>query len=271
MRLWRALGWPCALLLAGCAALVLPTQRQHQLEVLLPTDALLVGEQHDIPEHQALERAIVAQLAARGQLAALALEMAERGSSTAALTPQADAAAVQQALHWQQSGWSWSAYGPAIMQAVRAGVPVLGANLPRTALADAQQDSSLDALLDSAALATQQEAIRVGHCGQLPEPRVQPMVRVQIARDRAMAQTVAEARRPGQTVLLLSGAGHTDPALGVVRHLPPALQYRTLLLRAADAVAGDTGRFSLVWTTAPAPPTDYCAAWRKPAAGKERP
>ena len=42
----------------------------------------------------------------------------------------------------------------------------------------------------------------------------------QIARDRAMAQTLQQAARPGKTVVLLAGSGHVDPRLGVPRHLP---------------------------------------------------
>ena len=35
-------------------------------------------------------------------------------------------------LAWDDAGWPWAAYGPAVMAAVRAGVPVLGANRPRS-------------------------------------------------------------------------------------------------------------------------------------------
>ena len=64
-----------ALLLAACGALPAPAltpPEQARLASLLPADALLLGEQHDAPEHHVLERQVVAWLAARGQLAALA-------------------------------------------------------------------------------------------------------------------------------------------------------------------------------------------------------
>ena len=51
---------------------------------LLPADVLLVGEQHDATEHQQIEQQVVAHLAAGNLLAALALEMADSGVSTAA-------------------------------------------------------------------------------------------------------------------------------------------------------------------------------------------
>ena len=39
-----------------------------------------------------------------------------------------------------------------------------------------------------------------------------------------MAQTLARTAVAGKTAVLLAGAAHVDPALGVARHLPPALR-----------------------------------------------
>src|SRR5688572_4452129 len=197
-------------LLAGCA---------FPLGVPAP-DVLLLGEQHDALEHQELHLRIVQRLATRGELAALALEMAEQGVSTAGLPRDAPDATVRAALRWDEQAWPWPAYGPAVMAAIGAGVPVIGANLPRSSLRAAMADASLDRLLTEPALKAQQEAVRVGHCGLLPETRIGPMTRVQIARDRAMAQTLAQAAVAGKTAVLLAGAVHVDPALGVPRYLP---------------------------------------------------
>jgi uncharacterized iron-regulated protein len=146
--------------------------------------------------------------------------MAERGTSTAGLPASASETEVQQALHWNTEGWPWPRYRPAVMAAVRAGVPVLGANLPRDQQRQAMQDPALDRLLPGPALKAQQQAVRLGHCELLPESQITPMTRVQIARDRAMAQTIAAAVAPGKTVVLLAGAGHVQPEVGVPRHLP---------------------------------------------------
>ena len=145
------------------------------------------------------------------------------------------------------------------MAAVRAGVPVAGANLPRGKMRVAMADATLDGLLSAPALARQREAIRDGHCGLLPESQLGPMARIQVARDRAMAQTVAalaQQATPGQRVVLLAGAAHVDVELGVPRHLPPALAFR-----------------AQAWPAQP-PQRDYCQAFREgmqrsmpPAAG----
>ncbi|MGK6308526.1 ChaN family lipoprotein [Variovorax sp. DT-64] len=265
-------GWLSSLLaaalLAGCSALGsgdAPVARRAM--ALLPADALLLGEQHDAPEHHAIERETVEALAARGRLAALAIEMAEEGSSTAHLDRTATEAQVQTALGWNEKAWPWSAYGPTVMAAVRAGVPVLGANLPRSRMKDAMADVSLDAQLGAEAHKAQQEAVRSGHCNLLPESQIGPMTRVQIARDRAMAQTIVKARVPGKTVLLLSGAGHAAKALGVPQHLPSDLAVKTVQLQAGGTPdpRREAGAFDAVWQTPALPEKDYCAALRAQA------
>jgi uncharacterized iron-regulated protein len=223
---------PAVLLLSGCA--------------MFPVgDALLLGEQHDAPGHRQLQREWVERLAARDRLAALALEMAEQGASTAGLPAGADEAQVREALRWNAQSWPWDVYAPVVMAAVRAGVPVLGANLPRDLLREAMEDPQLDVLLPETSLQAQRQAVRLGHCGLLPEAQIPPMTRIQIARDRSMAQTLADASRPGKPVVRVAGAGHVDPELGVPHYLPPGVRTRQLVLPPYE-----TGK-------------DYCAELRR--------
>ena len=213
-------------------------------------------------------------LAARGELAALALEMAEQGRSTAGLPRHASESQVQRALAWRDAGWPWQTYRPVVMAAVRAGVPVLGANLPAARQREAMRDAALDARLPPAALAEQQQRMRDGHCGLLPESQIGPMTRVQIARDIAMADTVRAARQPGRTVLLVAGNGHVHRALGVPLHLPPDLTTKVLSAQSGQAQAAidsevtdtlpaHTSGADLLWPTPPVPPRDYCAELRR--------
>ena len=264
------------LMLAACSSPLTPPPtkpppdpRLAQLRQLLPADALLLGEQHDAPEHQRIQQQVVQVLAAQGQLAALVLEMANQGGSTRGLPVQATEADIQAALRWDERAWPWGSYGPAVVSAVRAGVPVLGANLPMSALRATMGDSSLDQRLPSAALAKQQQRIRTGHCDMLPESQIAPMTRMQIARDRAMAQSITDAAQAGRTVVLLAGHGHVAPALGVPQHLPPTFKAKTVLLHASqgDSAIETIANFDLVWPTGPIPVRDYCAefkATRKP-------
>ena len=269
--------WLCAALLAaGCAA---PTGAPPQavfpdlanrLTALLPADALLLGEQHDAAQHQHIHRDVIEALAQRGALAAVVLEMAEQGHSTRALPSFAPEFAVRNALQWNDRQWPWAQYGGAVMAAVRHGVPVLGSNLNRAQMRSAMQAVDLDRLLDDAAWRAQQDHIRSGHCGMLPESQVVPMARVQITRDVAMAQAITQALQPGKTVVLLAGAGHVDRQLGVPRHLAHGTVVTSLQLRAQtpSAEADGTRHFDHVWPTAEVEAKDYCAALQP---GKLRP
>lgn len=305
----------CAMALAGCAAR--STSATHhatappvadvaaRLHALLPLDALLLGEQHDAPDHQRIHREVIETLAARGALAGVVLEMAMQGNSTASLVSlgsnggngdrydkEASEAAVRAALKWDEQAWPWAAYAPAIMAAVRAGVPVMGSNMPRSQMGAAMQQPDLDQRLNGPALKAQQQLIRLGHCNLLPESQISPMTRIQIARDVAMANAVAnavvqahadsalatpvqpsntisagnavsagDAERAAKTVVLLAGSGHVDRALGVPQHLPPGLKIKSVLLVAGGAsdAGGKASDFDAVWPAAPVPAKDYCA------------
>lgn len=273
---WVAVWAAAAASLSGCAASTAPppdadTSAGALLERLLPTSLLLVGEQHDAPEHQALQRALVQQLAARQQLAALVVEMAETGARTTGLPRDASEAQVQQALRWgpDNGGWPWPSYAPVVMAAVRAGVPVFGGNLPRAEMRAAMGQTTLDGLLPSVALERQRNAIQEGHCGLLPAPQITPMTRIQIARDQAMARTAAAAVRPGQTVLLVAGNNHVQRDLGVPQHLPTGLAHRVVvaLAQPGHAEAAPSGEPSpgsdAVWSSPPRAPRDYCGEMKR--------
>lgn len=249
--------------LAGCAVLGpsadAPVARR--VAALLPVDALLIGEQHDAPAHHAAEREAVEALAQRDRLAALAIEMAEEGNASGHLPADATEAQVKTALGWSDKAWPWASYGPTVMAAVRAGVPVVGANLPRERMKDAMADVSLDVQLPPEAWRAQQEAVRDGHCKLLPESQILPMTRIQVARDRAMAQAIVKARQPGKTVLLVSGAGHATKPLGVPQHLPTDVTVKSVALQAGDGP--DRPGYDAIWRTPAMPEKDYCASLRK--------
>ena len=248
-------------LVQGCATVELDTRQR--LDSLLPADILLLGEQHDADEHQRLQRAVVQELARRGQLAALALEMAPEGRSTRALAADAGEAEVRSALQWNESGWEWARYGPVVMAAVRQGVPVLGANLRREDMRLAMADNRLDSHLSPASLEQQRNDIRAGHCQLLPESQIAPMTRIQIARDAAMARTVTAAHQTGKTVVLVAGGGHVRRDLGVPTHLAPALRTRVVLAVAGEPDAQAQASNDMVWATPRLPPKDHCAELKR--------
>jgi uncharacterized iron-regulated protein len=268
----------CALLviLSACARVPeprlfpeAPNDITVRTDALLPADVVLLGEQHDAAEHQHIHQHVVARLAVDGKLGALALEMADAGRSTAALKSNSTQLQVQEALGWNSKSWPWAAYGPAVMVAVKAGVPVLGANLPAAQMRSAMADTQLDTRLPGPALKAQQQLMRSGHCELLPESQISPMTRIQVARDISMARTIQQAALPGKTVVLLAGSVHVNRELGVPQHLPDGLSIKAVLLRAgpppvvAPDVRAGTGQapaFDVIWTTPAVPEKDYCAA-----------
>ena len=249
------------LTLAGCS-LVRGPDAAARLAAWLPADVLLLGEQHDAGAHQAVQQQVVAALAARGQLAALALEMADSGQSSAGLPANTSEEQTRSQLRWNNEAWPWAAYGPAVMAAVRAGVPVMGANLPRGDMRASMADAQLDQRLPGPSLKAQQQLIRQGHCNLLPESQITPMTRIQIARDRRMADTLAKAVQPGKVVVLISGSVHADKQLGVPQHLPAGVQVKSVrLLAGGQALPGES--FDSVWATEAVPDKDYCAGLRE--------
>lgn len=233
-------------------------------------DWLLLGEQHDADAHQWLQAAAVQVLARQGRLAALVLEMAERGTDTAALAPDADEAAARAALAWHEAGWPWRRYGPVVMAAVRAGVPVAGGNLPRRRHAEVMRDAAWDdTLTDAEQRAALHRALDEGHCGLLPAAQLPAMARIQLARDDAMAATLLERRSPGRTVLLVTGAQHARRDRGVPHHLArlggaaAARACVSVELRATDAAQAEPDpAFDALWLTPAIPPIDHCAGLR---------
>lgn len=246
-------------LLAACAHRP-PQTVPDLLARVLPTSVLLVGEQHDAPDHQALQRDVVQTLARRDQLGALVMEMAEQGRGTQGLPSDANEARVRDALDWtEQHGWSWAVYGPVVMAAVRSGAPVIGGNLPRAQMRGTMGQTRLDSVVNEGVLQRQRDSIRESHCDLLPDHQIAPMTRIQLARDQSLAQTAAQAVIPGKTVVLVAGNGHVRPDLGVPLHLPPTVTHKVVVAQAGIATSPGAPPADTVWQTPALPPRDHCA------------
>lgn len=266
------------LALAGCGALRSPPpsslaadaldapawlQHLERFDRAQPLPAiLLLGEQHDAPAHQQWERDTIQTLARDGRLAAVVLEMAHAGTDSRALDRNPSENDVQAALQWNAAGWPWERYASVVMAAVQAGVPVYGGNLPRSAMRSVMQQAHWDQHLPSEAWERQRDAIRIGHCGLLPETQLTPMARIQLAKDERMAQTAKALLQPGKTVLIVAGRGHVLREVGIPTWLPAHI---TTGVAVAQAQGAEPTRVSdrdwLVHTPA-IPAEDHCAALR---------
>ncbi|AKJ32126.1 ChaN family lipoprotein [Caldimonas brevitalea] len=213
-------------LLCGCAA---------------AQTAWLFGERHDQLDQQRQVAAEVQRLAQQGRLHALVVEMAERGRHTAGLPKHSSEAQVRDALGWHDKAWPWSQYRDVVMHAVQAGRPVYGGDLPRPALREAMGQTHWDRAVPPPAHARLIEAVREGHCGLLPEAHLPGMVRMQLARDRSLAETLRDASAGAardRVTVMLSGAVHASRGTGVplqLDNVAPGLVVRTIVFAAAGA------------------------------------
>jgi len=257
--------WPMVAPLLLVASAWAQTPWHAQLQTLPGAAMVLLGEQHDASEHQELARLSVEALAGAQRLSALVLEMADEGFSTEGMSVQSTEALVRERLQWNDAGWPWQRYGPVVMQAVRAGVPVAGGNLPRAAMGAVMRDAQYDHKVPGAVLAGHQQRMRDGHCGLLPESQVPAMARIQIARDALMAQTASKWVRDGQTVLLLAGAEHVKKDRGIPLFMAPhsAPTLSVVWMQAATSKLKDPMLADVVWQTPPVPFKDHCAELAK--------
>lgn len=233
---------------------------------------LLLGEVHDNATGHAMRLAELRRRIESGWRPAIALEQfdTERQAELSAAQQRCglDAACVIAAAEGN-ARWDWPLYAPVIELAQQYRLPLLAANLSRSAAAAivrGQPASGLDAellaghslnALPADLLASQTEAVRSGHCNLLPERLLPGMARAQIARDIVMAEVLLRA---GRDAVLLAGNGHVRRDLGVPRWLPAA-GVETIGYSEQASAPGQFHREQLL----PAPPRpDPCAQLGKP-------
>lgn len=242
---------------------------QQLLDRLAEAPRLLIGEQHDNPDHHALQLWLLENLAARRASGSLLLEMLNpdqqaRVDELRAALARGERPELPAALAWQP-GWDWAQYAALVDWALRQPAPLWAANLDREEIrrlyaerpALAGQRSTRAAV--SEALLAQ---IRASHCGLLPDSQLPAMLAVQQQRDRRMAERLRAAPTPA---VLIAGAFHVRRDLGVPLHLEDlgaAEGARVLILaEVGKPVAAQAADY--VWYTAAVPAEDHCARLRR--------
>ncbi len=243
---------------------------QELVEHLAAAPRVLVGEQHDNPDHHALQVWLLRELAAQRPQGSLLMEMInpdqqakvdEAQAATRAGQPPAD---LFKALAWQ-SNWDWSLYGPIVSYALRQSYPLLSANLDRAQIMQIYKQRPVltgEASTTQAVQATLLDDIRESHCGLLPEAQMPAMLAVQQQRDRRMAESVLAAPQPA---VLLAGAFHVRKDLGVPLHLKDlgAGEGNAVLVLAEVGKPVSAESADYVWYTAAQPVQDHCAKLRR--------
>jgi uncharacterized iron-regulated protein len=243
---------------------------QELVERLAVAPRVLVGEQHDNPDHHALQLWLLRELAKQRPQGSLLMEMlnpdqqAQVDAAQAATRAGHPPADPYQALAWQAS-WDWGVYGALVNYALRQPYALLAANLDRSQIMQIyQQRPTLNGEASTArqVQTTLLEDIRQSHCGLLPESQMPAMLAVQQQRDRRMAERLIAAPTPA---LLLAGAFHVRKDLGVPLHLQDlgAGQGNAVLILAEAGKTVTAQSADFVWYTAAQPEEDHCAQLRR--------
>jgi uncharacterized iron-regulated protein len=243
-----------------------PQQLVGQLAV---APQVLVGEQHDNPDHHALQLWLLRALEAHRPQGSLLLEMLNPNQQSAVDAVRADFANGQppadlyKALNWQP-GWDWGLYGAIVGFAVQQPWPLLAANLDRSEImAIYSAPPALTGKVSTAPAVRDLllEQIRQSHCDLLPESQLPAMLAIQQQRDRHMAERLRDAPQPA---LLFAGAFHVRRDLGVPLHLQDlgAAQGVRVLILAEAGREVTAAEADYVWFTAAQPVQDHCAKLR---------
>lgn len=238
------------------------------IEELQAAPLLLIGEQHDNPDHHALQLWVLEQLAQRRRGGALLLEMLNpdqqaRVEAAQAALRRGEQPALPEALAWQP-GWDWAQYAALVDWGLRQPQPLLAANLDQDEILALYRARTLPTGARSNQPAVHEALLaqlRQSHCGLLPESQLPAMLAVQQQRDRRMAERLLAAPQPA---VLLAGGFHVRRDLGVPLHLADLGEERARVLMLAEVGRSpQASEADYVWFTPAQPAVDHCAALRE--------
>jgi len=253
---------------------------------------VLLGEQHDNPDHHSLQGQVIRALVHRGRKPAVVMEMLDIGESDAIAScvqsPDCSPERFAEMVQWQKSGWpDWRIYKPVLSAALEAHLPLAPGNLPSETVHDYTRTGEieggepvlrrlgLDVPLAPDVRAAMAEEIRQSHCGHAPEGMIDSMIAAQRLRDAHMAESLLLAAPMGRAVLI-AGFGHTRSDRGVPAYLRREMDDDTVMsvafLEVDDertdptAYASSFGTavlpFDFVWFTPRFDDSDPCEQFR---------
>lgn len=198
---------------------------------------VLVGEQHDHPDHHRTQAWLLDALG--DGLGAVAFEMLDEDDAPG-VGRALDPATLAREVAWQKSGWpDFSMYQPIFQVLFRRGIAVRVAHPTRETMRRVMTEGidrwpktrvvrlALDVPLPAADQQALEEQIRVEHCGYAPEKIVAPMALAQRVKDAWMARALVDAA-PARSAALIAGNGHVRGDRGVPfylrRHAPAGVR-----------------------------------------------
>lgn len=241
---------------------------------------VLLGEQHDHPDHHRLQAWLIGALL-RAELRAVAFEMLDAEDADGAARAR-DPAELSANVQWDKSGWpEFALYLPVFQAIFAAEARILPAHPDREIIRRVMTEGlapwpatriarlGLDEALTPAQEAELGAEIRAAHCGHANDPMVDAMVVAQRVKDAWMANALGEAgeRSP---LILVAGNGHVRRDRGVAKYLPhhdprPALAVGLLPVRDGATRPADYGAeaFDFVVFTPRLTDEDACVRFRE--------
>ncbi len=246
---------------------------------------LLLGEKHDNPDHHALQLRTLNHVLQTDNVSAVSFEMmsSKQQPLLRELSDyrQSSLERVNEYLQWDNDGWNWDYYSPLLHSAMKAGVLINAANISNEEMMrvyGAPTAVEIEGVLDEQAMIALNKDIDESHCGMLPESQFPAMVRVQQARDFAMAGSLA-ANSPQQMQVLIAGNYHIRRDLGVPNYLLnrqsnlDESEIVSLAFMEVDEVSnnpadylqqfGRVKAYDYIWFTPAVSNEDYCASLRQ--------
>lgn len=246
---------------------------------------LLLGEKHDNPDHHALQLRSLDHVLQTGNVSAVSFEMMSSEQRPLlrdlSLSRQNSLEQINEYLQWDNDGWNWDYYGPLVQRAMQAGVSINAANISNEEMMQvygAPTVAEIEGILNEQTMVALEKDIDESHCGMLPESQFPAMVRVQQARDYAMADSLAP--NTGQQLqVLIAGNYHIRRDLGVPNYLLSAQsnleqsQIVSLAFMEVDGASDDPSdylqqfgsvkAYDYIWFTPAVSDEDYCASMRQ--------
>lgn len=254
---------------------------------------VLLGEQHDNPDHHRLQAFVLERMGEIGRRPVMVFEMIDRDRQQAVDACRAArrcrAADLAAAAEWNERGWpDWQLYAPVLSQVTDQELLVVAGGLGREQIRavvqsgndaldpDLRERLDVDAKLSLKTREAMVEEIRVSHCGHPPQQLINGMVTAQRLKDAYMASQLAATQTSGTTVLI-AGNGHTRNDWGVPAHLqrmvPSAARLSIAFLEVRDELTDPSDYaqlfgasalpFDLVWFTARVDETDPCEQFKE--------
>lgn len=234
---------------------------------------LLLGEQHDHPDHHQLQLWVLQQLAAEQRLGAVAMEMLNTAQQ-----PALDAQLKQgtlstpQALNWPEKAWPFARYQGQVQLALDQASRLVAADLSDAEKTALRQNT--DAVKEHSVAHTDYlaELMVKSHCGMFTTERAKPTARMQIGRDQQMAEQMLANSQADKVNVLIAGAQHARKDVGIPIWLGEQPVVSILMVSVAEstdpkdylpqAITADTPASAiadLIWFVPALPAVDYCA------------